>query len=140
MPEVLAPLRLVFPATPRSVSAARHAVSEFARRGNRRVDEGRVGLAVTEAVGNAVKHAYPDREPGSVELFAEWSDRGLHVRISDQGIGMQPNRKGHDLGLGLRLMEVACDDYELDANPGVTIQMVFTYREARDRPRRRRFR
>ena len=140
MPEVLAPLKLAFPAVPSSVPSARHAVSKYVARAEGRVDAERICIAVTEAAGNAVRHAYPGTEPGPVELYARWTDRSLLVRISDQGVGMSANHRGHSLGLGLRLVDAACDDYEIRANPGVTVRMVFTYLEVWGVPRMRRFR
>ncbi|SHJ77239.1 Histidine kinase-like ATPase domain-containing protein [Roseomonas rosea] len=68
-----------------------------------------LSLLVTEAVGNAVEHAFPDDMRGTVWLTlatdgsaAEGGEVTLTIR--DDGIGL-PDRKDRPRGLGLQLME-----------------------------------
>ncbi|WP_376087744.1 sensor histidine kinase [Roseomonas sp. CCTCC AB2023176] len=63
-----------------------------------------LSLFVTEAVGNAVEHAFPDSARGTVrlEVLAE-GDQAV-VTISDDGAGL-PDRKDRPRGLGLTLIE-----------------------------------
>ncbi|MBB5693744.1 sensor histidine kinase [Muricoccus pecuniae] len=63
-----------------------------------------LSLFVTEAVGNAVEHAFPDEARGTVwaSISAEGEEVTLLVR--DDGIGL-PDRKTRPRGLGLQLME-----------------------------------
>jgi serine/threonine-protein kinase RsbW len=117
------PLQLELPAERESVSAARWAVSQYVI--GEQVDVERVRTAVSEAVGNAVTHAYRGQERGPVELRAEWTDEGLLVAVSDNGVGMTPHIGSGGLGLGLALIGKVCDRLEIAEGPGVTIRMVF---------------
>ena len=60
-------LDLELPATAASVPTARHAVAEFSA--GQTLDHAAIAIAVSEAVTNAVMHAYRDREPGAA---ASW--------------------------------------------------------------------
>ena len=55
------------------------------------VDRDAVGVVVSEAVTNAVLHAYRDREqPGQVHVSASLDDDGVEVSVADDGLGMRP--------------------------------------------------
>ena len=56
-----------------------------------------VALAVSEAVGNAVRHAYAGSQ-GDIELSAQVEGDCLVVVVRDWGVGWRPS---HDPGLGL---------------------------------------
>jgi two-component sensor histidine kinase len=62
-------------------------------------------LAVTELLHNAAEHAFPDGEPGVIELIAERTGNDLVVRVRDDGRGLP---EGFDLtasdGLGLQIV------------------------------------
>jgi two-component sensor histidine kinase len=62
-------------------------------------------LAVTELLHNAAEHAFPDGEPGIIELIAERSGNDLVVRVRDNGQGLP---EGFDPaaseGLGLQIV------------------------------------
>src|SRR6185437_9818077 len=77
------------PAEPRSASRARRAVLDALR--GIAVDRDAVGVVVTEAVTNAVVHAYRDREEqGRVNVSANLDDQGVQVAVDDDGLGMRP--------------------------------------------------
>ncbi len=82
-------LRETLAATPHAVPKARHLLIEFARRYCPEAPDivEAVGLTVTEAVANVVRHAYPDHA-GIVELSATVEDESLVVTISDHGVGV----------------------------------------------------
>lgn len=64
------------------------------------------GLIITELVSNAFKHAFPSHSEGEVlvELHAAPGDR-LILRVSDNGIGMDPEMSLHDAtSLGMLLV------------------------------------
>jgi len=65
-----------------------------------------VGLAVNEALTNAVLHAYADRDlPGEMTVDAVGGARTLAVLVCDDGVGMVPRgADSHGMGIGLRVM------------------------------------
>jgi serine/threonine-protein kinase RsbW len=104
-------------------------------------------LAVTEACGNAVRHAYPSGRLGEIELdLVPGADR-LELVVEDHGAGIElpvaerePSEVG---GMGLAIIRAVVD--ELEVGPGATGGTVvhMTKRaarpeRARDRPRARR--
>jgi len=105
----------VYPAEPPSVSALRHAISDFARTAGAN-DElvSALGLAVSEAATNAVVHAYVDApEPGPLTVAAGIDGRELWVSICDQGRGMKPRPDSPGLGLGLPLIAQMTSGFEV---------------------------
>src|SRR3954470_487162 len=62
-------------------------------------------MAVTELLQNAAEHAFPDGEPGTIELVAERNGVDLVVRVRDDGLGLP---EGFDPeaseGLGLQIV------------------------------------
>jgi anti-sigma regulatory factor (Ser/Thr protein kinase) len=92
--------------------------------GRERVDD--VKLAVSEAVSNAVQHAYRDREPGDITGTAHIEDGVLRIVIADSGIGMTPRPDSPGLGLGLPLIAQLADTVEVISNgDGTEIHMTF---------------
>ena len=58
-------------------------------------------LAVTELLHNAAEHAFPDGEPGSIELVVERDGDDLVVRVRDNGRGLPDGlRPGDERGAG----------------------------------------
>ena len=98
-------LALELPAEPESVAEARHAAAELARRVG--ADEADVKITVSEAVGNAVIHAYRDREPGEIKLEGVVERGKLLFIVSDRGVGMSPNLDSPGLHLGIPLGQSA---------------------------------
>jgi serine/threonine-protein kinase RsbW len=93
------------PAIPENVAALRHAVTELVERaGCTDRARGDVALAVGEACGNVVLHAYPPGETGPLILEARVTDREVEVIVTDMGRGMVPRPDSSGLGLGLPLM------------------------------------
>src|SRR2546429_8965175 len=83
-----------WPAVAQSVAPARRAAVDFASRlGATPAALAAVELAVSEAVTNAVQHAYIDRDgkpPGPITVTVEAVGAGLRVVVADEGIGMRP--------------------------------------------------
>ena len=122
-------LRLAHPARPSVVPRTRRAVRAFFRgtgAGARACEN--VALAVSEAVANAVVHAYEGvHEPGIVEVEA-WRDaRGLHVVVRDRGAGLTRRCGRPGAGLGVPLIhEVAADvRWTSHADAGTEVTMTF---------------
>lgn len=66
-----------------------------------------IGLIVNELVTNAAKHAFPDRERGTIAVQLRTNDTGLTVSVADDGVGLPatPAAPAPGSGLGNRLIE-----------------------------------
>jgi serine/threonine-protein kinase RsbW len=84
------------------------------------LDQAAVALAVTEAVANAVVHAYRDGDPGLVYVAASLDDGALAVIISDDGEGMTPRTDSPGIGLGLALIANLADTMQIEHDGGGT--------------------
>ena len=97
-------LRLEVPALPDHVAGVRRAIVEYAE-GLGVSDTWSIALAVSEAVTNAVLHAYADGAPGPVCVLAHArSRRELRVVVEDDGGGLLPRPDSPGIGLGLPLL------------------------------------
>lgn len=78
-----------------------------------------IALAVSEALTNAVQHAYIGEEPGSINVEArlERPDQ-LLVRVSDNGRGPMPRPDSPGLGLGLGVMAQTADEFSISNREG----------------------
>ena len=71
-------------------------------------------MVVSEAVTNAVVHAYRDRErPGQVHVSASLEDEGVEVAVADDGIGLRPRADSPGVGLGMPLIADLADRVEI---------------------------
>ena len=114
------PLRRSLPAVPESVPVLRAAVAEFvvaAGVGESHVDA--VKLAVSEAVTNAVIHAYVDaEEPGEVRVDTCLRQGVIRVVVSDDGLGMMPRLDSPGLGVGLPFIADTADTLDIASGEG----------------------
>jgi len=88
-------------------------------------------LAVSEAVTNAVMHAYVDApRPGAVSVDATLDGDSLLVEVSDDGSGMTPRLDSPGLGVGLPLIAGTADSLDIDNSPrgGTVLRMSFLLR------------
>jgi serine/threonine-protein kinase RsbW/stage II sporulation protein AB (anti-sigma F factor) len=113
------------PAEPQSASRARRAV--LAALSGIAVDRDAVGVVVSEAVTNAVVHAYRDREqPGEVHVSASLDDDGVDISVADDGIGLRPRTDSPGVGLGMPLIADLADRVEITgAHPGTRVSVHF---------------
>lgn len=117
-------------ADPQSVSALRRAVVAFAATAGATEDtRDAIALAVSEAVTNAVMHAYAGVPRGEVTVEA-WvnAEEHLLVQVSDEGIGMRPRTDSPGLGVGLTLIAQMSHDLRIVDRPdsaGVVVSMRF---------------
>ena len=91
-----------------------------------------VGLAVTEALSNVVRHAYPNGE-GPVTLTAEASPSTLVVVVADEGVGARSLelKRTAGPGVGLRLIHELCHHATIEpTSDGTTGTMTFITQEA----------
>jgi len=115
------------PAIPGSIPRLRrNLLRAIAGRG---FDDGAVGLAATEALTNAVRHAYRGL-PGPVTLSVKQSAGRLVVIVTDQGGGAQSftARDGSDrgTGMGLPLLQELCTSARVEpGRSGTTVTMGF---------------
>lgn len=108
---------------------ARVAVAAFAAKMDPTMEElSDIRTAVSEAVTNAVVHAYEGRG-GSVQIMGRIEDEWLYLDIADQGIGipdigqaMEPlytsrSEEAH-AGMGFSFMEAFMDDLQVESETG----------------------
>jgi serine/threonine-protein kinase RsbW len=117
-----------FRAEPASVRTARHAVVTFAV-ANTSADPNSVALAVSEAVTNAVIHAFVDLPaPGTIEVTARRAENaGLEVTVSDNGKGVAARQDSPGIGLGLPLIASVTSSFQIEHRVlgGTSLHMVF---------------
>ena len=107
----------------------RQAVQEFVREvgfSGRQIQS--ITLAVDEAVGNVIKHAYEGREDGELTVKLHADDGGVEVRICDCGAPFDPTaeeppppeelRPG---GRGLFLIREIMDDVQYGRENGANV-------------------
>ena len=114
-------VRLSFPAKPDYLLLARLALSGVGRTAP--VSEEALAdlkLAITEACGNSVRHAYPD---GSGDVSVAYSLRpdSLELVVEDQGTGLDPGAVNTtsdtgESGMGMSIIRAVVD--ELEVRPG----------------------
>ncbi|MGL6279103.1 MAG: ATP-binding protein [Gaiella sp.] len=113
-------VRLTFPARAEYLLLARLAVTGIARA--HPMEEELLAdlkLAITEACGNVVRHAY-DGGGGEVELTLSLEDGSLVVVVRDGGRGMTPREPGTvdgeplESGMGLAIIGAIADEVELE--------------------------
>ena len=83
-----------------------------------------VALAVSEAVGNVVRHAYPDNA-GTFQISAAADEEWLHVAITDQGGGRAEPSLNPGQGLGLAIMREMADARIHDLERWVQVALRF---------------
>jgi serine/threonine-protein kinase RsbW len=117
-------VRLELRCEPASVGVARDAVAALAEGLGVAVDD--VRIAVSEAVGNVVQHAYRGGSAGGIRVFARNEGGHLVVTVSDDGIGMTPNLASRGLRLGIPLITKLCDDVRFTSSErGTVVEMSF---------------
>jgi serine/threonine-protein kinase RsbW len=121
-------------ALPGAVPAIRAAVSRF-------LDPWNLGaagladllLAVTEACGNVVRHAYPDGT-GDVRCEVDAHGQEIVVRVYDWGSDWDAPSPDPGTGLGMFLMERLADDVSRSkAGDGKVVELRFRTRQGRGR-------
>jgi serine/threonine-protein kinase RsbW len=117
-------VRLTMPAKAEYLILARLALAGIAR--GRPMSESVLAdlkLAVTEACGNAVRHAYPD-DPGVVRVLFEVQADRIDVTVEDHGTGAVPGLPSapeldgapSESGMGLAIIHAVVDDVEIETS------------------------
>ena len=137
-------IKLEFPARSANEAMARSAVSAFAAQLDPTLDElGDIRTAVSEAVTNAVVHAYPDTV-GTVWLKARILDgEYLELTVKDKGRGIEDIARARQplyttggeerSGMGFTIMESFMDKLSVRSRPGAgtTVTMLRRIRKKR---------
>jgi anti-sigma regulatory factor (Ser/Thr protein kinase) len=123
-----------YPAVPEAVPLARRAltaVAAAAGAAGERLEE--IRLAVSEALTNAVVHAYRDVDAGRFNVTAAVAAGELWVLVSDDGRGLHAWNDSRGLGIGLSLISGLSDDFAIvtRASGGTEVQMRFDLKKAR---------
>jgi stage II sporulation protein AB (anti-sigma F factor) len=101
------------PSIPASIPAARTSVARFATEAGADADElGRIKLAASEALTNAVLYAYPDRI-GEIQVDVWLADGELWLLVGDEGCGLNAGRHSSGLGQGLALVSQVSDGFSI---------------------------
>ena len=115
----------------------RTVVSAFMLQLNPSIEEiNDVKTTVSEAVTNAIVHAYPDKE-GDIVVECELGERYIKIVISDSGVGipcvelaLQPfyTTKEDDerSGLGFTIMRSFMDEFEVVSSSGAGTRLIMT--------------
>jgi two-component sensor histidine kinase len=100
-----------------------------------------LGLLITEALGNALKHAFPAGRPGTIRISLSASAEGIAtISISDDGIGPPPAFADTTTisplgpGTGLLLMQAFAQqlggELTVEGPPGTTVGFSFDLTES----------
>lgn len=119
-----------YPAAPGSVREARaDVIAQAAAVGVPEDLFPRIMLAVSEAVTNAVLHAYAGQEPGQVHVSTAEAAGAFEVVVHDDGHGLVPRPDSPGLGLGLPIVSRVADDLDVSAGEqqGTRVRMRFRF-------------
>ena len=119
-----------FPAVPESVPRARRAVTELASDAGADQEQlDAIRLAISEALTNAVLHAYSG-SPGLVHVRAVLEAGGLSVVVADDGAGLHARLDRRRMGLGLALIAEMAQEVAIQHRPagGTELRMRFALR------------
>jgi anti-sigma regulatory factor (Ser/Thr protein kinase) len=85
-----------------------------------------IRLAASEAITNAVVHAYPG-PGGTFNVSASSLPDELWLLVSDDGAGLRPRSNGAGLGLGLAVIAQVTDEFQIVSRStgGTQLQMRF---------------
>jgi anti-sigma regulatory factor (Ser/Thr protein kinase) len=79
-----------------------------------------IAVAVSEAVGNVVRHAYPGEGTGRVEIEAQLEESSIVVSVSDGGTGMTARTGRDHNGMGLPVIGRLADGVTVVSDNGGT--------------------
>jgi len=89
-----------------------------------------LGLILNELVANALQHAFPPGEGGSLEITIDRDDRGwITLRVADSGRGLPDSVNLDKGGLGFQLVQALTDQLggalELERRKGASFLLSF---------------
>jgi two-component sensor histidine kinase len=77
-----------------------------------------LGLIVTELVINALKHAFPEKRPGTVLVKYSSNGEGWSLIVTDDGIGMPAGAGAPKPGLGTGIIEALAKNLDAEIKMG----------------------
>lgn len=124
-------MKLQFPSCSENEAFSRTAVAAFAAQLDPTIEElTEIKTAISEAVSNAIIHAYQEEEDGIVTVETKITeDRKLIMIVSDDGIGIKDIEKAKEplytskadeerSGMGFTVMESFTDRLQIISKPG----------------------
>jgi serine/threonine-protein kinase RsbW len=103
-----------YAAVPDAVAKARNALTGFAGEAGAEPEQlEAIRLATSEAVTNAVMHAYAKGQKGTVQVSASYIEDELWLLVADTGTGLRPRANSPGLGLGLALIAQLADEFQI---------------------------
>jgi two-component sensor histidine kinase len=85
-----------------------------------------MGLVVSEALANAIKHAFPDGRQGVITIIASASEKEWKVIVADNGVGFDD---ALDAGTGIKLIQALagqmCGSVRFVSEGGTRVEMRF---------------
>ena len=118
------------PAVERSVPVGRRAITQACRRlGAGEPVVSKISLATSEALTNAVLHAFPDG-PGEVSASVRRDGDELEIVVADNGRGLVTRSDSPGMGMGLGIIAEVSDRLAIvtDGRPGTELHMWFRLR------------
>ncbi|MBQ7687948.1 MAG: anti-sigma F factor [Clostridia bacterium] len=132
-------VKIVFPSRSVNEGFSRAAVAAFVAVCDPTVEElSDIKTAVSEAVTNAVVHAYPDREGSVTVTVTVYDTNVVKIRVRDKGVGIEDVQKAREAlfttagddrsGLGFTVMESFSDKLQVRSKPGKGTAVTITKR------------
>jgi serine/threonine-protein kinase RsbW len=114
------PMSWSWPAEASAVSTARHTVVGWLRAQSLSDPPlSDIALMVSEAVTNAVTHAYVGHpQPGDVNVTVQAGDDEVLVEVADRGNGLRPRPDSPGSGYGLAVMVAVAERFEAQTAQG----------------------
>lgn len=121
-------LEISMAAEPESVRLARSELMRWFHEQPARNDSlaAPIAVAVSEAVGNVVRHAYPGDASGRVEIEAEMDETAVTVNVGDRGEGLKARPGREHNGMGLPVIGRVADNVSVESDEhGTVVSMSF---------------
>jgi anti-sigma regulatory factor (Ser/Thr protein kinase) len=119
-------LQIELPSRPESVTAARRAVTAYAQ--DQGADSEGIAIAVSEAVTNAVVHAYAANPECPIRVTACLNGDAILVSVEDQGGGIRTFAGGERRGFGLPLIAAVADSMCVESKQEGGTRVVMRFR------------
>jgi PAS domain S-box-containing protein len=121
LPIALPVVELSLPAEPEALSGLRRRLGRFLHASGASEDEVyEITLAISEAAGNSIEHAYGP-EDATFEVRVAVAGGEITAEVRDRGAWRDP--RGESRGRGLRIIEGLMDDVQVSSERGTVVRM-----------------